>query len=85
MAGFETSGEPVVKVGNGMSFSIASNPNTTGNSSAKCLLQYLSAGQLYEAVKSLFPSVAVNMTQDGKKLISFDFYQTILTPLLILI
>ena len=34
MAGFETSGEFFVRVGDGMSFSITANPNTMGNSSA---------------------------------------------------
>lgn len=73
VAGFETSDGPVVKVGPGMSFSIASNPNSTGNSSANAA-SIVSAGDLYEAV-ILFPNVAVDMTQEGKKTISFDFYQ----------
>ena len=73
VAGFETTGEPVVKVGPGMTFSIASNPSTTGNSSANAA-SIVSAGDLYEAV-ILYPNVAVDMTQEGKKTISFDFYQ----------
>ena len=73
VAGFETTGEPVVKVGPGMTFSIASNPSATGNSSANAA-SIVSAGDLYEAV-ILYPNVAVDMTQEGKKTISFDFYQ----------
>lgn len=73
IAGFETSSEPVVKVGPGMSFSVASNPNSTGNTSANAA-SIVSAGELYEAV-ILFPTIAVDMTQEGKKTISFDFYQ----------
>ena len=73
MAGFETSGEFFVRVGDGMSFSITANPNTTGNSSANAA-QVVSGGQAYEAV-ILFPRTAIDMSQAGKQTISFDFYQ----------
>lgn len=79
VAGFEGTGEPVVKVGPGMSFSVVSNPNATGNSSANAA-SIVSAGNPYEAV-ILFPNVAVDMTQEGKKTISFDFYQDAATDI----
>ena len=73
MAGFETTGEFFVRVGDGMSFNVTANPNNSGNDSANSA-QVVAAGQPYEAIV-LFPSTAIDMTRPGKKIISFDFYQ----------
>jgi len=73
MAGFESSGEFFVRVGDGMSFNVTPNPSTTGNTSANAA-QVVAAGQAYEAV-IFFPRNAIDMTQAGKQTISFDFYQ----------
>ena len=73
VAGFETADELYIAVDSGMSQSIVSNPNTTGNDSANTL-NIVSAGVAYEAA-SMYPAVAIDMTQDGKQSISFDFHQ----------
>lgn len=73
MAGFETADEFYITVDNGMTQSVVSNPNTTGNDSANAL-NVVSAGGLYEAA-IMYPAIAIDMTQDGKQFISFDFHQ----------
>jgi hypothetical protein len=73
MAGFEVADEFVIAVDNGMSQSVVSNPNSTGNDSAN-VLTVVSAGGAYEAIK-LYPAKAIDMTQDGNQTISFDLHK----------
>ena len=73
MAGFETQNEFFVRVGDGMSYQILTNPSENGNSSSNAA-QIVAAGQPYEAV-IFFPNTAIDMTQAGKQNISLDFYQ----------
>ena len=73
MAGFEAADEFIIKVDNGMSQSVVSNPNSTGNDSAN-VLTIVSAGGAYEAVK-FYPAKAIDMTQDGNQTISFDLHK----------
>ena len=73
MAGFEVADEFVIAVDNGMSQSVVSNPNSTGNDSAN-VLTVVSAGGAYEAIK-FYPAKAIDMTQDGNQTISFDLHK----------
>ena len=72
MAGFENADEFVIRVDSGMAFETAGNPSSSGNDSANAL-QVTSAGGAYEAI-IMFPAKAIDMTQEGKQTISFDFY-----------
>jgi len=76
MAGFEVADEFVIAVDNGMSQSVVSNPNSTGNDSAN-VLTVVSAGGAYEAIK-FYPAKAIDMTQDGNQTISFDLHKEFL-------
>ena len=73
MAGFEAADEFIIAVDSGMSQSVVSNPNSTGNDSAN-VLTVVSAGGAYEAVK-MYPAKAIDMTEEGKQTISFDLHK----------
>lgn len=75
IADFETDGAVFFKGGDaGISFTRAANPNTGGSNASANAGQIVNGGAAYEAA-ILYPGVAIDMTQDGKKSISFDFYQ----------
>lgn len=75
IANFEDENGIFAKGGDaGISVTRVANPDASGNNTSANVAQIVNGGALYEAA-ILYPAVAIDMTQDGKSTIAFDFYQ----------